>query len=411
MTLNTLVIKSVISQVKVAKKCYCIELKPYRFFGLYRQSMYCLMLLMGGMLHAMEVQVKDESIQDFLPWLAAKTGHNLVLHPTVEATLNLSLADIEWKALLDLIAQQQQLRLTWQDDVAVLTPPLINEEADCPITYWPIENAKAEAIKAQLQTLFTGITFSHDDRTNAVFAKLCSVDDSIPKTIQWLDAPLAQIEISARIAQVQNSRDEQIGINWQGQLSQNASSSIRLGAANQQSGFNFSIVDNVDELSFNLNLLATKGLANIVAEPKIVTEEGQTARIESGTEIPYQTTDEDSTRVEFKRAGLTLEVTPQIKVGGRIQLQLQIYQDAVGEIFDGIPSIDTNRITTRVTLTDQSTLILGGIYRDEVLRNRSAVPFFGELPFIGALFRKETERQEKMELLVFITPKLLQLSH
>ncbi|TBR44704.1 type II and III secretion system protein [Marinomonas agarivorans] len=367
---------------------------------------------------AMEVQVKEEDIQDFLPWLAVETGHNLVLDPTIEASLNFSLADINWEELLTLIAQQHQLNLLWQEDVAILTPitkALKSGALNCPVSYWRIENAKAEQVSEQLQVLFADTTFSYDGRTNAIFARLCHSDKAITTTIERLDTPLAQIEIGARIAQVQNANDEQIGINWSGRLGEqntsNVTTNIALDIASQQSGFQFSIVDNVDALNLKLGFLATQGLANIVAEPKIVTEEGQTARIESGTEIPYQTTEEDTTRVEFKRAGLVLEVTPQIKVGGRIQLQLQIFQDAVGQIFNGIPSIDTNRITTRVTLTDQSTLILGGIYRDEVFSNKNVVPFFGELPLIGALFRKETERQEKMELLVFITPKLLQLSN
>jgi protein transport protein HofQ/type IV pilus assembly protein PilQ len=115
--------------------------------------------------------------------------------------------------------------------------------------------------------------------------------------------------------------------------------------------------------------------------------------------------------VEFKQAGLTLEVIPFVKKGDKVQLSLKIHQDAVGEMYNGVPSIETNRINTQVVVGNEETLILGGIYRDEVWESMSKVPFLGDLPLVGALFRQQTQRQEKVELLVFITPKLLQMSY
>jgi len=382
----------------------------------------CILLNIGfSFAMAMEIKVKDRNIQDFLPWLATETGNSVILSPDIQARISLSLKDIDWNDLVALIAKQHNLELSWLDDTAMLMPTKQGDEqanslTECDVYYWPIKNATAEKVSNHLQSLFPDFSFVHDSRTNLIMSKICrgsdtvveSVVESIVEAIAWLDTPRIQIEISARIAQVQTSSEEKIGVEWQALA---GSGAVNLGATAPTSELSFSLMNDKDLLALNLHFLETQGLANIISEPKIVTEEGKTARIESGTEVPYQITDGEDTYVEFKQAGLTLEVTPYIKTNNQVQLELKIYQDAVGEIYNGVPSIDTNRITTQVVVADQETLVLGGIYRDEVWTTQSRVPFFGRLPFIGALFRKETERQEKVELLVFITPKLLQLSH
>lgn len=382
---------------------------------------WMLILLIGGTfnsLSAMTLQVKDKDIQDYLPWLAAETGNSLVLSPEIQAKISLSLQETSWENLLTLLANEHDLSLSWMENTAILMPKKNTTEVEktvCPLQHWSIKYAKSEGMLAHLNQLFTDVIFSHDPRTNSIVGKVCSQKNSIGEVISWLDLPLTQIEIGARVVQVQESSEQQLGVEWQSHIDNAILSTtegvIDLGVPAPQSTLQFSVLTNEGMLDLNLQFLESQGVANIVSEPKIVTETGQTAKIESGTEIPYQVSDGEATHVEFKRAGLTLEVTPYLNRDGRIQLQLQIYQDAVGEIYNGVPSIETNRISTRVTIANQETLVLGGIYRDEVWKTQSEVPFLSRLPVIGGLFRKETERQEKMELLVFITPKLLQLSH
>lgn len=385
---------------------------------IYRQCLYLVLLAPATCLHAMDIQVKDKNIQDFLPWLAIESNHSLLLSPEVDARVSLSLQNINWEDLLSLIANKHDLELSWQGETAILMPKIeiaeIQQEPECHMHYWSIRNAKAEHVSKHLHLLYPNLIVSYDERTNSIISKSCADLLALNDTISWLDSPLKQIEISARIAQVQSSSEHQIGIEWDSTITNSSLSTaagvVDLGASGANSALSFSVVDNDDLLTLNLHFLETQGLANVVSEPKVVTEEGQTARIESGTEVPYQAVDGDNTYVEFKQAGLTLEVTPYIKVGRRVQLKLKIHQDAVGEMYNGVPSIETNRINTQVVVGDQETLILGGIYRDEIWKTTSEVPFFSKLPIIGALFRKETERQEKVELLVFITPKLLQMS-
>lgn len=378
-------------------------------------------LLYSMQVLAMDVQVKDKSIQDFLPWLAAQTDNSLILSPNIDANLSLSLRNVGWRELMESVAQQHQLSLTWLEDTARLMPaikvvtPEQKIEEGCDTQFWHIEHALAENVSQQLKVLYPNMIVSFDVRTNSIVSRHCDSSLAFEKTIRWLDAPLRQIEISARIAQVQSTSESQIGVEWQGQLMgktvSTSSGLVDLATTASTSGLSFALAKGDDLLALNLSYLESNGLANIVSEPKIVTAEGHAAKIESGTEVPYQTINEEGTRVEFKQTGLTLEVIPFVKAGDKIQLSLKIYQDAVGEMYNGVPSIETNRINTQVVVNNEETLILGGIYRDEIWESESKVPFLGDLPLVGALFRQQIQRQEKVELLVFITPKLLQMSY
>ncbi|MBL4794580.1 MAG: type IV pilus secretin PilQ, partial [Pseudomonadales bacterium] len=161
-------------------------------------------------------------------------------------------------------------------------------------------------------------------------------------------------------------------------------------------------------LELELSALESDGKADIIATPKVLTADQQTARIASGTEIPYQeASSSGATSVSFKEAVLSLEVTPHITPDGRIIMELEINQDTVGEIFNGIPSIDTNSISTNVLVDNGETIVLGGVYRTEAVESVAKTPFFGDLPIIGRFFRNSTKTDRKQELLIFITPKIV----
>ncbi len=161
-------------------------------------------------------------------------------------------------------------------------------------------------------------------------------------------------------------------------------------------------------IDLELSALETEGKGEIISQPKIITADGQTARIESGTEIPYQeASSSGATTTSFKEAVLSLEVTPQITPDDRIIMDLQINQDSVGEIFNGVPSIDTQSLQTQVIVENGETIVLGGIFRGEDVEQIEKTPFLGDLPYIGSLFRRTTQTQDKAELLMFITPKLV----
>ena len=140
----------------------------------------------------------------------------------------------------------------------------------------------------------------------------------------------------------------------------------------------------------------------------IFTSNSHKALIQQGVVIPYaEASSSGAATVSFKKAVLKLEVTPQITPDNRVVLDLEVNKDSVGKVFGGIPSIDTRAIQTQVLVDNGQTVVLGGIYEQVKTHEVDRVPFFGDLPFIGALFRQTREVDNKTELLIFVTPKIL----
>ena len=370
---------------------------------------------------AMDVYFESRSLQEVLPWLASQMNESVVISPDINDVLTLSIKDASWKEVMEAVAQQPNLRLEWQGRVAVLlsakTSLLDKAEkavSECRRFYWVLKHAKAKIVGVHLQTLYPTLSLIVDNRTNSIVAYSCNAPEGIQETLAWLDTPLRQIEISAQIAQVSRTAQSQFGVNWQTKLSDGVRSSIGgaidLGALTSTTSLDFSSVSGSNLLNFTLEMMETEGMANLVSKPKIVTSEGQPARIESGTEVPYQTVSDDKVSIEFRQAALMLEVTPFMKDGEHILLSLNIHQDSVGDLVNGVPSLKTNRLKTQVVVKNQETLVLGGIFREEHFESESRVPFFSDIPWLGELFKRRSEQQEKVELLVFITPKLLQMS-
>jgi type IV pilus assembly protein PilQ len=140
----------------------------------------------------------------------------------------------------------------------------------------------------------------------------------------------------------------------------------------------------------------------------VTTANQQKAIIEQGTQIPYlEASSSGAATISFKEATLSLAVTPQITPDNKIIMDLEVKKDRVGQIFAGVPSIDTQRVQTQVLVSNGETAVLGGIYEQTERNDVDKVPFFGDLPFIGNVFKRTTKSNEKTELLIFITPKVL----
>ncbi len=164
-------------------------------------------------------------------------------------------------------------------------------------------------------------------------------------------------------------------------------------------------------IDLELSALQAENKGEIISSPRVVTSDRHEAFIEQGVEIPYlSASSSGATQVEFKKAVLSITVTPQITPDDKIIMDLSVKKDAVGEVFSGIPSIDTREVGTQVLVNNADTIVLGGIYeqvkRDEV----DKVPFLGDLPLIGYFFKHTLESDEKAELLIFVTPKILKES-
>ena len=183
-----------------------------------------------------------------------------------------------------------------------------------------------------------------------------------------------------------------------------------LPVANNFGNFAFSLMHLPLGLLLNLELSAMESdhKGKVVSSPRITTANQQKAKIAQGTEIPYlQATSSGATSVVFKSAVLSLEVTPQITPDDKVIMDLDVKKDKVGNIFNGIPSIDTQNIQTQILVANGETAVLGGIYQQTERNDVDKVPFFGDLPIIGNVFKRRSKQDDKTELLIFITPKIM----
>jgi type IV pilus assembly protein PilQ len=164
-------------------------------------------------------------------------------------------------------------------------------------------------------------------------------------------------------------------------------------------------------LQLELSAAEAEGRTEDIAAPKVITSNQTEAIIESGFDIPYQeASSSGASTTSFKKAVLSLRVTPQITPDDRILLDLSVNQDTPGPETGGVPSIATKQITTQVLVDNGETVVLGGIYSQNDSTNTDRIPFFGDLPYVGFLFKRTSESKTKSELLIFVTPKILKES-
>ena len=293
-----------------------------------------------------------------------------------------------------------------------------------------------------------------DERTNTLIVKDTEeVISEIRRTLKKLDIPIRQVMISSRIVIATDDFTKELGARF-GVTKAKASSDgfgLTTGTFRGADTMTASGLDNiantgsptpfdiptgtgaVDRLNVNLatagtaagsmafavltgstlidleiSALQAESKGEIISSPRVVTADRHQARIEQGVEIPYlSASSSGATQVEFKKAVLSIEVTPQITPDDRVIMDLSVSKDAVGDIFSGIPSIDTNEVTTQVLVNNGDTVVLGGIYEQGTRNDVDKVPFLGDIPLIGYFFRHTLEIEERAELLIFVTPKIL----
>ncbi len=290
-----------------------------------------------------------------------------------------------------------------------------------------------------------------DERTNTLIVKdTDSVISEIRRTLTKLDIPVRQVLIESRIVIAVDDFKKELGVRFgatsvqaNGTDGLNATSGTAAGTdtivssavANLQdngtiypiespSGADrlnvnmpvvgaagsiaFTVLSGGNLLDLELSALQAEDNGEIISSPRVVTSDRHEAFIEQGVEIPYlSATSSGATQVQFKKAVLSIKVTPQITPDDRVIMDLSVNKDAVGKVFANIPSIDTRQVTTQVLVNNGDTIVLGGIYETETRNELDKVPVLGDLPLIGGMFRHTLESIEKQELLIFVTPKIL----
>lgn len=283
-----------------------------------------------------------------------------------------------------------------------------------------------------------------DERTNSLLLR-DTADKlvEIRRLVEKLDIPIRQVLIESRIVVASNDFSKELGVRFgasgrsrtlgagtSGSLEQlnvdpNDSNLIEPAQGGQLGGDGLNVNLPVDNpagsvalalaklpmgmiLELELSAMQEEGRGEVISSPRVITSNQKQATIEQGTEIPYQeASSSGATSVSFKEALLKLEVTPQITPDDRIVMDLEVSRDGVGEIFQNVPSIDTQRVATQVLVDNGETVVLGGIYEQEKAQQFSRVPFFGDLPYVGMFFRNSLNIDEQSELLVFVTPKIV----
>ena len=185
---------------------------------------------------------------------------------------------------------------------------------------------------------------------------------------------------------------------------------VDMGVLGSTSGIGIGFISNHILLDLQLSAMEKSGNGEVVSQPKVMTADKETAKILKGTEVPYQeASSSGATSTSFKEAALSLEVTPQITPDNRIIMEVKVTKDAPDfrNAVNGVPPIDKNEVNAKVLVNDGETVVIGGVFSNSQSKSVDKVPFLGDVPYLGRLFRRDVVNDAKSELLVFLTPRIL----
>ena len=412
----------------------------------------------GGRL---SLNFQDIEIRSVLQLLADFTGLNMVVSDTVGGNITLRLKDVRWQEALDIILQTKGLTMRQKGNIMMIAPTVEvtareRLEAESKISLEQLAPLQTKIIKvkyakasemAELMKSEANLFLSErgsigvDKRTNAML--IHDVPSSIRKIaglIARLDHPVRQVMVDSRVVIATDTFARDIGIRFGGAGIQQNGDTI-FGASGTKSALLLNDpTGGLAENSLAVNLPATLGFpaggainffvgklgsylmqleisameqdgtAEVIASPRVVTTDQHPALIEQGTEIPYSTSNTfGGTNTQFKKAVLSLEVTPHITPDDNIIMDLVIKKDRpiLEFITGGEPPIETKRVESTVLVRNGETIVLGGIFEEEKSQGRDSIPYLGKIPGLGRLFRRDRSDNLKRELLVFVTPKIL----
>lgn len=416
---------------------------------------------------------QDVEVRRVLQIISEEVGFNIVVNDSVSGNITLRLINVPWDQALDVLLRARNLGKREEGNVVMIGPlseirqqeaeelaartaqeeaaPLISELVQ-------INYAKASEIATLLKSgensqLSERGRISVDDRTNTLLVlETRSKLEEIRKLIARLDIPVRQVLIETRIVVANDDFSKDLGARYglalgkqvgdeyalitQGTIEGNQAgaandatrggsipSPFTPGATPNRLNFNLpavgggsgalAILGSNFLVDLELSALQAENQGEILSNPRVVTSNGNEARIEQGVEIPFlEAASSGAATISFKEAVLNLTVTPQITPDERIIMDLLVTQDSVGNFVPvqgggTVPSINTREVQTQVLVENGETVVLGGIYEQTNIENISKVPVLGDIPIMGAFFRNRSKTSNKVELLVFVTPKIL----
>ena len=418
----------------------------------------------------LSLNFQNVEVRAVLQVIADFTGFNFITSDTVGGNLTLRLKDVPWDQALDIILQTKGLdmrkngNVVWiapRDELATKEKLALESQAQIadlePVRTesFQLNYQKADALQKLVGDKAQPILSKRgsavvDARTNTLFVQdTPSRLEQVRALIKKIDIPVRQVLIEARIVEASDTFSRNLGarlglndraggqglvnssnrVTYGGSLDATAYTTTQiaspiptltqsLGVNLPTTGLNGSTPGVFSMILFNEGLtrfinmevsaLQADGKGKIISSPRVITADQVEATIEQGTQIPYQqATSSGATSVSFKSASLSLKVKPQITPDDNVIMDLNIHKDSVGTVTSSGPSIDTKQITTSVLVQNGGTVVIGGIYSQTESNTTTKIPVLGDVPFIGFLFRNNSKTDNKSELLIFISPKIV----
>lgn len=413
-------------------------------------------LVKGGQIgyagEKLTLNFQNITVREALNVIADFTNLNMVISDTVSGNLTLRLKDVPWDQALDIILQSRGLDMRKNGNVIQVAPReelAAKEKIDLTARQeiadleevrtesFQLSYQKGDAMAALISSDKQRILSKRgsavvDQRTNTLFVQdTPSRLEEVRKLIKQIDVPVRQVMIEARFVSAGDSFNRTLG----GKLGYNGPAvgpgsgfaiggntptatrgvvggNVNLpGAASGMGGLVLSLFNPAATKTLTLELTASEldGKTKNIASPRVVTADKMPATISSGTQIPYQqATSSGATSVAFKDATLSLNVTPQITPDDHINMKVVANQDTVGTVYGGVPSINTKKVSTEVLVENGGTVVIGGVFTQDLSDSTQKVPVLGDVPIVGWLFKNNVKSDTKQELLIFITPKIMQ---
>ncbi len=410
------------------------------------------------------LDIRDGEVTDLLRLLSDEINVSIVVSPDVKGRVTLSLKSVPLDQALDIILRMNDLGMKYEGNIIwiakaetfraeeerALKAAEVREKLEpLEVRLVPVNYATADDLSSNISSLLSSRgSVNIDKRTNTLILKDVAANlDAAEILVNNLDTQTPQILIEARIVETQANFTKEIGVQWGGDgiasaatgnatgivfpstigiaggstsdnnagtsatpnFAVNLPASVGTGAGGAI-GFTFGSVGGAINLNVRLSAMEEKGFLKIVSAPRIMTLDNIQASIESGTSIPISVVSAAGAQTVFYDAKLNLQVTPHVTRDGNVYLKIDISKnepDFGNTGASGDPSIIRKEAHTELLIPDGDTTVIGGIYTRNASQSMSSVPFFGSIPFLGYLFRNTSETDNRTELLIFITPRII----
>jgi type IV pilus assembly protein PilQ len=396
---------------------------------------------------------QDADLLHIFRLLADVSGYNIVVSPQVSGKFSMKLVDVPWDHALDIILRNYALSKAVEKNIIRIAPTDViarEEEAiakakearmksgDLVTRVYKVSYAGVSDVQDSIKGLITDRgNINIDGRTSTIIIKdIEGTHREIGKLIASLDLPTPQVNIESKIVEVNTNFTKELGIQW-GMLWTPPDSRTTIGGPTLPGGTGFNSgnpllvnlpasvssgsggaigigyisASQVFSLDMQLSAMELSGQGKIISHPRITTLDNQEAKIQQGRKIPYQGESEGGgTTTEFADAELELTVTPHITPDNTIIMNLEVKKNEAdfSNTVNNVPSIDTKEASTKVLIKNGDTLVIGGVYRTTVSENVSGVPGFSKIPILGWLFKTQENIENREELLIFITPRIVE---